>query len=217
MNSAEVDALDAQLRDVDALLESLEPPDWERPTRCPPMRVREMVGHLGSVLHRFAEEAAEPRDDAVNCDRYRYWDPDPARAERVLRGSLEAAARPELLEWFGAASAAAVAAAREMPADKPCRRGDSVLPAVEFVATRVLEAGVHGMDVGHATLRGEVIHPLARRVVVDILQTRLGSALPVSIGWDDRTFILTGTGRKPLLANERWTLGTLADRFPLVS
>jgi len=72
------------------------------------------------------------------------------------------------------------------------------------------------MDLSHATLRGERITPEAQEVVVGILDTLLGEPLPAGLGWDPRTYILTGTGRRELLNNERFVLGPLADRFPLL-
>ena len=87
----------------------------------------------------------------------------------------------------------------------------------EFVASRVLEFGVHTMDIGHATLRGERIHPDAAQIVTEILDGRLGAELPKGLGWDTRTFILTGTGRRPLESNERFVLGPLAAKFPLLA
>jgi hypothetical protein len=87
----------------------------------------------------------------------------------------------------------------------------------ELVATRVLEFGVHSMDISHATLRGERIHPDAVSIITEILHGLLGADLPVGMGWDGRTFILAGTGRRRLEPNERFTLGPLAAKFPLLS
>jgi hypothetical protein len=86
----------------------------------------------------------------------------------------------------------------------------------EFVASRVLEFGVHTMDLGHATLRGERIHPDAAQIVKEILDGRLGAELPKGMGWDTRTYILSGTGRRRLESNERFALGPLAEKFPLL-
>jgi hypothetical protein len=36
------------------------------------------------------------------------------------------------------------------------------------------------------------------------------------MGWDARTFILSGTGRRRLEPNERFALGELASKFPLL-
>lgn len=221
MHGPEIEALDAQLCVVCDVLESLAPEAWDRPTRCAPMTVRELVGHLGRVMHRFAEQLPVAEPEPPTSDRYRYWDYDQAEVgERVMREGreqTEARSDAETLAWFVKGARAAVDAGRETPADRVVRRGDRTLHAIDFCATRVLEAGVHGMDIGHATLRGEVIEPQAADVVIGILLGRLGEPLPSGLGWCDRTFILSGTGRRRLQACDRWTLGSLADRFPLVS
>ena len=76
---------------------------------------------------------------------------------------------------------------------------------------------MHSMDIGHATLRGERVHPDAVPVITGILDGLLDAKLPVGLGWDPRTFILTGTGRRHLLRNERFVLGPLAAKFPLLA
>jgi hypothetical protein len=111
----------------------------------------------------------------------------------------------------------ALAGVREIPAERVIKRsGHPRMPFGEFVATRVLEFGVHSMDISHATLRGERIHPDAAQIVREILDGRLGAELPKGLGWDTRTYILSGTGRRPLESNERFVLGSLAARFPLL-
>jgi hypothetical protein len=65
-------------------------------------------------------------------------------------------------------------------------------------------------------LRGERVHPDAVPVIAGILQGLLAAPLPAGIGWDARTFILSGTGRRRLEPNERFALGALASRFPLL-
>ena len=44
----------------------------------------------------------------------------------------------------------------------------------------------------------------------------LGAALPDTLGWDATTYILTGTGRRDLTADERAALKDLAAKFPLL-
>jgi hypothetical protein len=131
----------------------------------------------------------------------------------------EAGARSgsELRDALAAAAEEMIAHVRDIPADRVIKRsGHAKLAFREFVATRVLEFGVHSMDIGHATLRGERVHPDAVPVITGILDGLLAAPLPKAIGWDPRTYVLTGTGRRHLLHNERYVLGPLADKFPLL-
>jgi hypothetical protein len=53
-------------------------------------------------------------------------------------------------------------------------------------------------------------------VITGILDGLLGGAVPDSVHWDATTYILTGTGRRALDANERAKLGALGAKFPLL-
>ncbi len=222
MQGPEVDALEAQCKELSALVGELNEEELSRVTRCPPLTVREMVGHVGSMLHRFAEALGQDFDEPVSHDRSSYYAVfrDEVAPLVVEESQTEAAARSdeELRSWLDAGIAAAVQEARATPPDKVTgtRRFPRRLTALDFTATRVLECGVHSMDVSHATLRGEQIHPDASEIVKGILDGLLRAELPKGLGWDTRTFILSGTGRRRLESNERFVLGPLAAKFPLI-
>jgi hypothetical protein len=91
------------------------------------------------------------------------------------------------------------------------------MPFAEFVAARVLEFGVHTMDIAQAVDRPERVHPTAEPVITGILDGLLGEPLPEALGWDATRYILTGTGRRPLSDDDRRRLGSLTDRFPLLA
>jgi hypothetical protein len=185
--------------------------------------VREVAAHVGSMLHRFAEALGQDLGDTVTHDRSTYYRPfrDEVADMVPAESAAEAGSRndDELVCWIRKGAEDAVRAARSTAPDKVTgtRRFPRRLTASDFAATRVLEAGVHTMDIAHATLKGERIHPAAASIAVGILRGLLGADLPASLGWDARTFILTGTGRRPLSETERHTLGPLADTFPLLS
>lgn len=218
----EVDALDLQTKELDSLLAELSEEAWERPTRCPPLSVRELVGHVASMLHRFAEALRQDFDEPVSHDRSSYYAVFRDEAAPMVVDESQEVARSrtneEMLGWLRSGIEAALEAARATPADKVTgtRRLPRRLRAVDFTATRVLEAAVHTMDIGHATLKGERIHPDATPIVTEILDGLLGAPLPKGLGWDARTYILSGTGRRRLEPNERFVLGPLAERFPLL-
>jgi hypothetical protein len=49
----------------------------------------------------------------------------------------------------------------------------------------------------------------------DIAQSDGLLGAPRSLGWDELTYVLKGTGRLPLSGADRTSLGQEADRFPL--
>ena len=86
----------------------------------------------------------------------------------------------------------------------------------EFLKTRILEIGVHGMDLAAALGRRPWLTPAAASVVLSILVGLLGDDPAAALGWSDLTFIETATGRRPLTGAERAVLGDRADAFPLL-
>lgn len=228
----EIEALEAQCGQLSALLDELSDEDWERSTRCPGWTVKELVAHCEGMLDRLVGENSQAVDGEPEIDRVGYYgyDPhgpregeDPSKTfsdvirERVIDevGGRSADALRAAIE---AATTKALGAVRDVPADRVIKRsGHPRMRFDEFIASRVLEFGVHTMDLGHATLRGERVHPDAAEIVKEILDGRLGAELPVGLGWDTRTYILSGTGRRRLESNERFVLGPLAAKFPLLA
>lgn len=231
MNGPDLDALEAQCKELVGLVGELSDADWDKATRCPGWTVKELVAHCEGMLLRLVGANAEAVDGAPEIDRVGYYgyDPDGPREgenpdktfSEVIQQRVvdEVAGRTadELRASLESSIDAAMAGVRDIPGDRVIKRsGHPRMRFDEFVASRVLEFGVHTMDIGHATLRGERIVPDAVPIVVGILKGRLGAELPKGMGWDDRTFILTGTGRRHLEPNERFALGELASKFPLL-
>ena len=229
--SRDVEALEAQCKELIALVGELADVEWERPSRCPGWSVKELVAHCENMLVRLVGANAEEVEGPPEIDRVGYYsyDPDGPREGEDPSKTFSDIIRERVIDEAGGRSGGEIRASlesvvddalrgvREIPAERVIKRsGHPKMPFGEFVATRVLEFGVHTMDVGHATLRGERIHPDAAQIVKEILDGRLGAELPKGLGWDNRTYILTGTGRRPLESNERFVLGPLAAKFPLL-
>jgi uncharacterized protein (TIGR03083 family) len=231
MKGPEVDAFEAQCELVVTLVRELDAQDWDRATRCPGWTVKELVAHLEGMLHRLVGENAQSVDGEPEIDRVGYYgyDPDGPREGEDPSKTFSEIIQERVVEEVGGRSGdeiraslesavdQAFAGLAEIPPDRVIKRsGHPRMLFSEFVASRVLEFGVHNADIGHATLRGERIHPDAVPVIAGILHGLLGAPLPVGMGWDDRTFILSGTGRRRLEPNERFALGPLAAKFPLL-
>ncbi len=228
----EIAALEAQCKELAALLGEFTEADWDRPTRCTGWTVKELVAHCEGMLERLVGENSQAVEGEPEIDRVGYYgyDPDgpreggdPAKTfSEIIRDRVidEVGGRTgeELRDALESAIAKALSGIRTVPGDRVIKRsGHPRMRFDEFIASRVLEFGVHTMDIGHATLRGERIHPDAAEMVKEILDGRLGAELPKGLGWDTRTFILSGTGRRRLESNERFTLGPLAAKFPLLA
>lgn len=231
MNGPDYDALEAQSKDLIALVGELAEDEWDLPTRCPGWTVKELIAHCESMMRRLVGENSNEVEGDAEIDRIGYYEYDPfgprddepsdknfseSIRDRVI-AEVRGRSGAELLTDTADAVRVMLEGIPSIPADRVIKRGGHRrITFGEFVATRVLEFGVHTMDIGHAALRGERIHPDAVAVVKEILQGRLEAPLPAGMGWDDRTFILTATGRRRLEPNERFALGSLAQKFPLL-
>jgi uncharacterized protein (TIGR03083 family) len=228
----EIEALEAQCKILSTLLAELSDEDWDRPTRCPGWTVKELAAHCEGMLSRLVGANAEEVEGPAEIDRVGYYayDPDGPREGEDSDKTFSEVIRERVVDEVGGRDGETLSASideaidnamkgvREIPADRVIKRsGHPKMPFGEFVASRVLEFGVHTMDLGHATLRGERIHPDAAQIVKEILDGRLGSELPRGLGWTTRTYILSGTGRRRLESNERFVLGPLAAKFPLLA
>lgn len=227
----ELEALEAQCRDLVALVGELSDADWDRPSRCGGWTVKELVAHCEGMLERLPGYADMRVDGQAEIDRVGYYryDPDGRREGEDPSKTFSEVIRDRVVEETAGRTKEEIVASLERFAEDSLARAREVEPKLvmkrsghppiefgEFVASRVLELGVHTMDIGHAALKGERIHPDAIPVVIGILDGLLGAALPKGMGWDARTYILTGTGRRRLEPNERFVLGPLAEKFPLL-
>ena len=223
MHGPEMDALTAQLGDLGALVDDLSDEDFRRPTRCPGWSVAELVAHCEGILLRLVGENAKEVDGEAEIDRVGYYryDPEGPREgdssgktfSEVVRDRVidEVGGRSgaELRIALGAAVDAAVRGMGEIPAERVIERsGHPRITYGEFVASRNLEFGVHTMDIADAVGRPQRAHPDADGL--------LGDPVPDALGWDTTTYILTGTGRRQLTADESEALGPLAAKFPLL-
>jgi uncharacterized protein (TIGR03083 family) len=226
----EIQALEAQSKELVALVGEISDEEFDLPTRCPGWTVKEVVAHCESMMRRLVGEQSNEVDAAAEIDRVGYYgyDPDGPREGEPADKTFSEVIHDRVIDEVGGRSAeqlrddtqeavdAMLEAVAKIPADRVIKRsGHRPITFGEFLATRVLEFGIHTMDIGHATLRGERIHPDAAGIVKEILQGRLDAPLPIGMGWDDRTFILSGSGRRRLEPNERFALGSLASKFPL--
>jgi uncharacterized protein (TIGR03083 family) len=230
MHGDEVDALAAQLDDLIALVGVLPQEDFGRPTRCPGWSLSELVAHCEGMLIRLVGENAQPVHGEAEIDRVGYYrynpdgpregeDPDKTFSE-VIRDRVidESGGRSgdELRTSIEDAVEGALQGVREISAERVIKRsGHPRMTFGEFVATRNLEFGVHTMDIALVG-RPERVRPAATTIITGILDRLLGEPVPESLGWDTTAYILTGTGRRELEADERAKLGAHAVKFPLL-
>ncbi|MFF3855768.1 maleylpyruvate isomerase N-terminal domain-containing protein [Micromonospora sp. NPDC002575] len=207
------DAARAAFRDectaLGDVLRGLTPADLGRPTGCPPWAVGDLIAHVHTGAGRLAGMLAAPAPPRAEVDAAGYFGaakftPQVDRdrvdsARRQARGTTDPAGIAAAFDRDWRAADAAVA--RE-PVDRVVRtRHGDPMALTEFLVTRVVEVGVHGLDLAAALGREPWLTPAAAEVVTALLTG--GRAVPPDLGWDRLTTVRKATGRDPLSDRER--------------
>jgi hypothetical protein len=184
--------------------------------------VKELLGHVYRDVDRLGTALAAPGDLPAEEDAVSYWrtyDPvadGPDIANRAKEIADAYATGADLARAFDEMWQARVAAAGEADPSRSVQTFGPVLRLDEFLRTRVLELVVHRLDLLEALGRRRDVDPRAAPIVIALLDGLLGEQRPSALGWTDVEYIEAGTGRRPISAEERATLGGLAERFPLL-
>ncbi|MEV4713920.1 maleylpyruvate isomerase N-terminal domain-containing protein [Micromonospora sp. NPDC049374] len=223
------------------VLRTLDRADLDRPTRCTPWTVADLLAHVRTGAGRLADMLRATVPGPAEVDAAGYFgaakflpEVDAARVEsarvesaRVESARVEAArggaasgsagsppSRPGavLAADFDRAWRATLAAVDAHPADRVVRtRHGDAMTVPEFLRTRVVEVGVHGLDLAEALDRPPWLTPTAARVIGDLLTG--GRALPADLGWDRLTLIRKATGRSPRSRAEQDALDAAGIRL----
>ncbi|WP_327640352.1 maleylpyruvate isomerase N-terminal domain-containing protein [Kribbella sp. NBC_00482] len=204
-------------------VQGLSDADFRRETRCPGMPVGPLLVHLlydaERALIAFASPAAvEPDRDFVTY--WRHAPPQPDGDTSFERSIAAAYRKPGLLvqHWREVSEAAARAVAVGL-ATKGSRieTQGHVMRAGDFVATLVLEATVHHLDLIVGLPGAPEPDPEGLQVAARTLDGLFGPQAWDVIAWDTTTYVLKATGRLPLDENDLTMLGPHAHRLPLLA
>lgn len=176
-------------------LRAVGPEYWDRPGALGDWTTRELAAHtLRAFITIDGYLAAQPTVDRVLADAAEYYQV--ALADAGVHQGVASRARQaarQLIDPVGEAEVtvthtlALVAATAD---DEPVNTFAGQITLVEYLATRVVELGVHTLDLQRATGQPTELHPDTSAVIVSVL-TALAS--PV-------TLVLALTGRAALPA-----------------
>ena len=176
-------------------LRGVGPEYWDRPGALGDWTTRELAAHtLRAFITIDGYLAAQPTVDRVLADAAEYYQA--ALADVGVHQGVASRARQaarQLIDPVGEAEVtvahtlALVAATAD---DEPVNTFAGQITLVEYLATRVVELGVHTLDLQRATGQPAELHPDTSAVIVSVL-TALAS--PV-------TLVLALTGRAALPA-----------------
>jgi uncharacterized protein (TIGR03083 family) len=200
-----VDAFRAESARLAGVMLALDEPDFDLPTRCAPWTVAELLAHVRTATDRLTTMLAEPAPPAPQVDAAGYYRP--ALFEPALDAARVAAAQQEAGQLSGHALAAEFdrtwrAVVELVVGQAPdrvvrTRYGDAMLLA-DFLVTRVVEVGVHGLDLADALRRPPWLTEPAAVVIEGVLVAVGDGTVAGRLGWDRLTFIRKATGRARL-------------------
>jgi hypothetical protein len=219
-------ALESVYQNVTVVADGLGDAGLMLPSRCAGWAVGDVLYHQLLDARRALRTFASPATDPPDTDAVSYWRSyAPGSDEHEALGAAEAAAHarhvrivasaypPGALAWeWRETAAAACRAARACPHPAVTTQGH-VLRTGDFIATLVVEAAVHYLDITAGLPSAPPPDPASLALVRRVLDGLLGTPMPGD--WDDATYALKGTGRLPVAAQERSVIGPLADRLPL--
>jgi uncharacterized protein (TIGR03083 family) len=204
-------------------VQGLTDEDFDRPTRCEGMAIGPLLVHLlydaERALAAFATSStAEPDRDFVS-----YWGDHPAGTASdtsFVRTVASAYRNPSqtLVGHWRELSEAAVRAAAVALTDKHhlVETQGHVLRVGDFVATLVMEATVHHLDLILELPDAPEPDPEGLQVTARTLDGLFGPDAWDVIGWNTTTYVLKATGRLPLDDHDHEMLGDHATRLPLI-
>jgi uncharacterized protein (TIGR03083 family) len=200
---------------------SLTEADLVRPSPCPPWTIAALLGHVIIATGRVdqavvaGQEAGAVPGPLVGARGY--YRPDERFSPVVNTDRIDVAAglaarlgtAPVIRAELTAACARTMATLAAAPPDLEVRtrHGDRML-LTEFLVTRVVELGVHGLDLANGLGRQAWLTAPAAEVIENLLlpQTGLGDDLRVRLGCDQAGLIARLTGRVPLSPAEQSVL-----------
>ncbi len=215
-------ALEAKTESLVSLLQGLGPEGWSRPTRCSPLNVRELAGHLLVSYGALGRVASQPSlGGEADQDWITWWHYDPEEIgpwcfalppNRRRPSPSRIPPGPSPLRPGGRS---ALSQLGSRPRTRCARPFFGTVRLRDFVVTRVVEVCVHALDLRHALGLQPRSSQEGLHVAATTLRALLGSDPPA--GMDELRFVLVGTGREPLGDDERHSLGRAAQRFPLIA
>ena len=192
----------------------LAPDDFARPSPCPPWTIAGLLGHVATVIGWLPAMLAAPVPHRAEVSAAGYYRADErfspqTNEDRLALATQRAAAAPDghsLAQTFAAAQRDIVELCRREPAARVVRtrHGDAML-LTDFLLTRIVEVGIHGLDLADGLARPPWLTPPAAAVLTTLF-------LPRSDRPADPALLRKVTGRLPVTPEESAHLEGLGAR-----
>jgi hypothetical protein len=217
------EAFEAFISQYDTLTEaigSLQRDDLARQSGCKGWTNADLIFHLQFDAHRALVTFNTPVAGPADINYVDYWrgyqagdESAKLHAKFVHKATAALSDVTRVSRWWLEAAPAAVRAARATENIGHVTTQGHVFRIPDFLATLVVEATVHHLDLNV----DPGPRPASRAVALTVktLDGLLDAERPE--GWDDLSYLRKATGREALDRRERKELGDAADRLPLFS
>jgi uncharacterized protein (TIGR03083 family) len=207
---AVVETLAEALHAVEETLAGLSEEDWRRPTLLEPFDptqprwdVLQLVGHFDISIGLTLALVGNPQVGQIGRDRVSFFIADRSQVAPVVYEYAIAQVKDktpaDALAMVRQTFQRSLDAARLAPPDTIGSGFFALMRLDDFVATRVVEAVVHGMDLTDALGRPPLDLPAANAITAAILDELLArrtvAGRPPDLQQDDLAFIRAASGR----------------------
>lgn len=207
---AVVEVLAETLHAVEETLAGLSQEDWWRPTRLEPFNptaphwdVLQLVGHFDISIGLTLALVGNPQVGQIGRDRVSFFIADRSQVAPVVYEYAIAQVKDktptDALAMVRQTFQRSLEAARLTPPDTIGSGFFALMRLDDFIATRVVEAVVHGMDLTDALGRPPLDVPGATAITAAILDELLArrtvAGRPTDLQRDDLAFIRAASGR----------------------
>jgi uncharacterized protein (TIGR03083 family) len=205
-----VAALADALQAVEQTLAGLSDQDWRRPTRLEPFDpaatpwdVLALVGHFDISIGLTLALVEAPQSGQIGRDRVSFFIADRSQVAPIVYEYALAQVRDKTpasaLEMVRQTFRRSLEAARNTPPETVGSGFFALMRLDDFIATRVVEAVVHGIDLTDALGRPPLDLPAANAITTatldELLARRTVAGRPADLLGDDLAFIRAASGR----------------------
>ena len=213
--------LATELDQVERAFRGLSAEQWATPTKLlpldeaqPPWTLFELAGHFDISIGLTVMLMAEPQDGQVGRDRVSFFIFPRSEVAPVVYDyaytMVEGKSPEQMADVLAATFAKTVDGARSMAPDTVGPGYYALMRLDEFVASRVVEAVVHGLDLTDALGREPMCTPegvaVTATILDELLARRTVPGRPADLAGDDLAWVRAASGRGPAHPDPRLPL-----------
>ena len=204
-------AFRAEAEQLSAAMLAVKADDWARPTRCAPWTTAELLGHVVTVIAWIPGMLADQAPEQATVGVVDYYRADERFSSATNAQRIDLARQRAASAQSGAALALeldrvwrqiAELCDQEPPGRVVRTRHGDAMVLTDFLTTRIVELGIHGLDLAAALNHRPWLTPAASRILTDLLLGQQHTDPLSELDWDELTFLSKATGRQPLTADE---------------